>query len=320
MRVFLTGATGFIGSAIVRELIDAGHQVLGLARSDAGAETAVHSGAEVQRGSLEDVDALRTAAASADAVIHTAFDHDFSQFAMHCENDRRVIEALGSVLEGTGKSLLITSVTGIAAIEPGTVAKEEDPPVSTAVHPRASSEEAAHAVAKLGCRTLSMRMPQVHDTKKHGLWDYTMQIAREKGVAAYIGDGLNRWPAAHVLDTARLYRLALEKGQAGAVYNAVAEEGVAMHDIAGAIGQRLNAPVVSLSPEEAEQHFGWLARVVGLDLPASSEKTRHELSWNPTHPGMISDLLNATEPNFEPRLFHPEAIIRNGPDQGLKEV
>lgn len=293
MRVFLTGATGFIGSAIVHELIEAGHEVLGLARSDGGAETLGRLGAEVQRGSLEDADALRTAAASVDAVIHTAFDHDFSQFAMHCENDRRVIEGLGSVLAGTDKPLIITSVTGVAQIEPGTVAKEEDPPVSVAVHPRAASEEAAYAAAKLGCRTLVMRMPQVHDTRKHGLWDYTMQIAREKGVSAYTGDGLNRWPAAHVVDTARLYRLALEKGRAGAVYNAVAEEGVAMRDIASAIGQRLNLPVVSLSSEEAQQHFGWLARVVGLDLPASSEKTRQELNWNPTHPAMIPDLMNA---------------------------
>lgn len=293
MRVFLTGATGFIGSAIVRELIDAGHQVLGLARSDAGAQTLVHSGAEVQRGTLEDADALHAAAASADAVIHTAFDHDFSQFAMHCENDRRVIEALGSVLAGTGRPLLITSVTGIAAIEPGTVANEVDPPVSTDVHPRASSEEAAQAVTDLGCRTLVLRMPQVHDTRKHGLWDYTMQIAKEKGISAYTGDGLNRWPAAHVLDTARLYRLALEKGHAGAVYNAVAEEGVTMRDIAGAIGQRLNIPVVSLPTEEAQLHFGWLARVVGLNVPASSERTRQELNWKLTHPGMVVDLLNA---------------------------
>lgn len=212
MRVFLTGATGFIGSAIVHELIEAGHEVLGLARSDGGAETLGRLGAEVQRGSLEDADALRTAAASVDAVIHTAFDHDFSQFAMHCENDRRVIEGLGSVLAGTDKPLIITSVTGVAQIEPGTVAKEEDPPVSVAVHPRAASEEAAYAAAKLGCRTLVMRMPQVHDMRKHGLWDYTMQIAREKGVSAYTGNGLNRWPAAHVLDTARLYRLCPGEG------------------------------------------------------------------------------------------------------------
>lgn len=236
---------------------------------------------------------MRTAAASADAVIHTAFDHDFSQFAMHCEHDRRVIETLGSVLAGTDRPSIITSATGVAAIEPGAVAKEKYAPVSAAVHPRAASEEAASAAAKLGCRTLVMRMPQVHDTRKHGLWSYAMQIAREKGVSAYAGDGLNRWPAAHVLDTATLYRLALENGHAGAIYNAVAEQGVVMRDIASAIGQRLNVPVVSLSLEEAQQHFGWLARVAGLDLPASSEKTRQELNWNPMHLGMIPDLLNA---------------------------
>ncbi len=295
MRVFLTGATGFIGSAIVPELIHAGHEVVALARSEASAQTLIRSGATVQRGSLEDTNTLRTAAASVDAVIHTAFEHDFSQFAKHCENDRKVIEVFGSVLSGTDHPLIITSITGAAAIELGAVAKEDDAPVSPAVHPRAASEEAAQAIAKLGCRTLVLRMPQVHDTRKQGLWSYAMRIAREKGVSAYVGDGLNRWPAAHVRDTAQLYRLALEKGQAGAVYNAVAEEGVAMRDIAGAIGHRLNLPVVSLSEEVAQQHFGWLARAIGLNLPASSEKTRQDLNWHPQQPGMVADFLNAEE-------------------------
>ncbi len=293
MRVFFTGATGFIGSAIVSELIDAGYEVLGLARSEASAQALVRSGAKILRGSLEDLDTLRQAASSVDAVIHTAFEHDFSQFAVHCENDRKVIKTFGSVLAGTDRLLIITSITGAAAIEPGAVAKEDDVPVSSAVHPRAASEEAAALVSELGCRTVVMRMPQVHDRRKQGLWSYAMQIAREKGVSAYIGDGLNRWPAAHVLDTARLYRLALEKGEAGAVYNAVGEEGVTLRDIAGAIGQRLNLPVVSLFGEAAEEHFGWLARAVGLDLPASSEETRRKLNWHPHSPGMVLDLLNA---------------------------
>lgn len=293
MRVFLTGATGFIGSALVPELIGAGHEVLGLARSDAGSQALARVGAQVHFGSLDDSESLRAGAANVDAVIHTAFDHDFANFAMHCERDRRVIEALGSVLAGTARPLIITSVTGIAAIHPGAVAKEDDPPVSVELHPRASSEEAARVVAKLGCRVLVMRMPQVHDQRKQGLWTYLMQTAREKGVSAYIGDGLNRWPAAHVHDTAQLYRLALENGHADGVYHAVAEEGVSMRDIAGAIGQRLKVPVVSLPSDKAQQHFGWLARVVELNLPASSEKTRQDLGWHPKHPGMVSDLLHA---------------------------
>ena len=293
MRVFLTGATGFIGSAIVSELINAGHEVLGLARSDAGAQALVSVGAQVHLGSLEDLDILRDGAAAADAVIHTAFDHDFSNFAVNCEKDRKVIEALGSALAGSTRPLIITSVTGVAAVEPGAVATEDDAPVSVEVHPRASSEEAANYVAKLGCNVLVLRMPQVHDTHKHGLWTYLIETAREKGVSAYIGEGLNRWPAAHVLDTAHLYRLALEKGRAGAVYNAVAEEGLTLRDIAGAIGQRLNIPIVSLPPDGAQQHFGWLARAVALDLAASGDKTRRELDWKPNHPGMITDLRNA---------------------------
>lgn len=293
MRVFLTGATGFIGSAIVHELLDAGHEVVGLVRSDAGAEALAQFGARVQRGTLEDTDLLRTAVASVDAVIHTAFEHDFSQFEKHCENDRKVIEAFSSVLAGTDRTLIVTSITGAAAVEPGSVAREDDAPVSSAVHPRAATEEAAHAAAQLGCRTLVMRVPQVHDTRKQGLWSYAMQMARDKGASAYVGDGLNRWPAAHVHDTAQLYRLALENGRAGAVYHAVAEEGVTLRDIAGAIGQRLSLPVVSLSEEAARQHFGWLARAVSLDLPASSEKTRQSLRWNPKQPGMVADLLDA---------------------------
>jgi nucleoside-diphosphate-sugar epimerase len=290
MRVFVTGATGFIGSAIVKELKDAGHRVLGLARSDAGTQSLMAAGAEVQRGDVEDLESLRRGAAAADAVIHTAFIHDFSKFKESCELDRRAIEALGSALVGTGKLLIVTSGTGIAGSGNGRPGTESDPPVSSATFPRAATEEAAAAVARLGVRVAIMRLPQVHDTRKQGLVTYAIQVARAKGVAAYLGDGQNRWPAAHLLDTARLYRLALEKGEAGAAYHAVAEEGVAVKDIAQAIGRGLKVPVVSLAPEEAAGHFGWLAAFAGLDIPASSAQTRTKLGWNPTGPGLISDL------------------------------
>jgi nucleoside-diphosphate-sugar epimerase len=290
MRVFLTGATGFIGSAIVPDLIGAGHQVLGLARSEAGAEALLRAGAEVHRGDLDDIPSLLAGAANSDAVIHTAFNHDFSKFVANCENDRKVIEALGSVLSGSDRPLIITSGTGMANTVPGEPALEGNEIITSAGHPRAASEEAGATVADRDCRVMVMRLPQVHDTRKQGLVTYAIQAARAKGVSAYVGDGLNRWPAAHVLDTAQLYRLALEKGKAGGKYHAVAEEGVTVREIAEAIGQGLNIPVVSLSTEEAQEHFGWLATFVGFDLPASSEQTRRELGWSPNGPGMLSDL------------------------------
>jgi nucleoside-diphosphate-sugar epimerase len=297
MRVFVTGATGFIGSAIVPELIDAGHHVIGLVRSDAGAKSLAAAGAEVYRGDLEDLESLRSGAANSDAVIHTAFNHDFSKYMANCEADARVIEALGDALAGSGRLLIVTSGTGMVTSAPGIPATEHDPPASSKVIPRAASEEAAASVAARGVRVAIVRLPQVHDTVKQGLVTYGIQVAREKGVAAYVGEGLNRWPAAHLRDTARLYRLALEKAEAGATYHvdrfhAVAEEGISARAIAEVIGRGLNVPVVSLRPEEAAGHFGWLGMFVARDLPASSVHTRKKLGWNPTGPGLISDLEN----------------------------
>ena len=291
MRVFVTGATGFIGSAVVRELIDAGHQVLGLSRSDAGSQSLIAAGAQVHRGDIEDLESLRTGAANADAVIHTAFNHDFSKFVENCETDRRVIDALGSELAGTDRTLIVTSGTGMLGSTSGLPVAEDSVKVSSKVIPRAASEEAAAAAAERGCRVIVVRLPQVHDTEKQGLVTYAIRIAREKGVCAYVGDGQNRWPAAHRFDTAHLYRLALEKGVA-ATYHAVAEEGIPVKEICEVVGKGLNVPVVSLTPEQAQAHFGWLAMFAGMDLPASSAQTRKQLGWNPTGPGLIADLKN----------------------------
>jgi nucleoside-diphosphate-sugar epimerase len=290
MRVFVTGATGFIGSLVVKELIAAGHQVLGLARSDEKARALAASGAEVLHGSLEDLDSLKDAAAGSDGVIHLAFKHDFSKFVANCEDDRRVIGALGSVLAGSDRPLIVTSGTGIANTVPGQPAKEDNATISAAVIPRAASEEAAAALAAKGINVSVVRLPQIHDTVKQGLITYAIEVARAKNVSAYIGDGRNRWPAAHVLDTARLYRLALEKAEPGAKYHAVAEEGVAVREIAEVLGRRLKMRTVSIAPEEAAAHFGWLSMFAGRDSPASSEQTRKRLGWHPTGPGLIADL------------------------------
>ncbi len=292
MRVFVTGSTGFVGSAVVRELIAAGHQVLGMARSDSGAEKLRAAGVEVHRGELRDLESLRTGAAKSDAVIHTAFIHDFSNFIENCETDRRAIEALGSALAGSQRLLIVTSGTGASNARPGVPVTEDDQPLSSKVMPRAATEEAAAAIAAKGDRVAVVRLPQVHDTVKQGLITYAVQIAREKGISAYVGEGRNQWPAAHVLDTARLYRLALEKGESGVRYHAVAEQGVPVRDIAEAIGRGLKVPAVSISPEEAQGHFGWLARFVAWDIPASSKQTREKLGWNPTGPSLITDLNN----------------------------
>lgn len=292
MRVFVTGATGFIGSALVPELFGAGHQVVGLTRSDAGAKALTAAGAQAHRGDIYDLATIRAGAAQADAVIHLAFNHDFSKFAENCETDRRVIEALGETLAGTQKLLIVTSGTGMATSAAASLLTEDDPSVSAQVIPRAASEEAAAALAAQGLRVAIVRLPQVHNTVKQGLVTYAIQMAREKGASAYVGDGRNRWPAAHVSDVARLYRLALEKTGARATYHAVAEEGVPVRDIVEAIGRGLNVPVVSITPEQAPAHFGWLAHFVGWDIAASSAKTRAALGWNPTGPGLLTDLSN----------------------------
>ena len=290
MRVFITGATGFIGSAVVRELLDANHQVLGLARSDAGAQSLSAAGAEVHRGDITDLESLRSGAANADAVIHTAFIHDFSKFKEVCEVDKKAIETLGAVLQGSDRPLIVTS--GLAGLVNGRAATEQDPapPVGDS-YPRASEQTAA-ALAERGVRTLIVRLPQVHDTAKQGLVSYAIAIDREKGTSAYIGEGRNRWAAVHVLDAARLYRLALEKGEPGARYHAVAEEGVTLRDIAEAIGRGLKVPVVSVTPEQAPAHFGWLAGFATWDLTGSSEFTQQKLGWHPTGPTLITDLDN----------------------------
>jgi nucleoside-diphosphate-sugar epimerase len=290
MRVFVPGATGFIGSALVRELIDAGHPVLGLARSDAGAQSLTAAGAQVQRGDLENLDSLRSGAAASGAVIHLAFIHDFSKFRENCEIDRRAIETLGDALAGSDRPLLVTS--GLALIAHGRLATENDPPWPLSDHYPRASEHVAAALEKRGVRSIVVRLPQVHDTKKQGLVSYTIQFARQKGTAAYIGEGLNRWAAVHVSDAAHLYRLALEKGHTGARYHAIAEEGVTARDIAEAIGRGLKVPAVSITPEQAPEYFGPLAPFAPLDLQGSSAQTRQELGWNPTGPTLLTDLEN----------------------------
>jgi nucleoside-diphosphate-sugar epimerase len=289
MRVFLTGATGFIGSAIVPELIKAGHQVIGLARSDANAQTLRAAGAEVHRGDLEDVASLRSGAAKADAVIHTGFIHEFSRFQEVCDIDKRAIEALGSPLAGSARPLIITSGTAMGTAVPGQAATEDYANFNHP-NPRVASEVAAASVAERGVDVRVVRLPQVHDPLKQGLITPLIELAREKGVSVYLDEGRNRWPAVHRLACAQLYRLALERGAAGARYNAVAEEGVPLKDIAEAIGRRIKVPVASKSSAAAAEHFGWLAMFAGFDMPASSALTQTRLGWRPTGPGVIADI------------------------------
>jgi nucleoside-diphosphate-sugar epimerase len=286
MRVFITGATGFIGSVVMKELIGAGHQVLGLTRSEAGAKALSAAGAEVNHGTLEDLESLRRGAAASDAVIHLAFIHDFSKFKENCEIDKRAIEALGSVLVGSNRPLIVASGTGGLTLS-GQVATEESVLPANPPFPRVSEQT---ALSLKDVNASIMRLPQVHDPVKQGLVTYAIAVAREKGISAYVGNGANRWAAAHVSDVGRLYRLALEKHEAGAKYHAVAEEGVAMRDIAEVIGRGLKVPVKSIRPEDAPAHFGWLSMFACLDLPASSTLTRKKLGWNPTGPGLIADL------------------------------
>lgn len=290
MRVFVTGATGFIGSAVVPELIDAGHQVVGLARSDASAAALVAAGAEAQRGTLDDLNSLRAGAAAADGVIHLAFIHDFSDFAAAAQADRIAIETLGAVLEGSDRPLVI--VSGMLGLPMGRVGTEQDMPESTATAgPRLAGTQAALALAERGVRSSIVRLaPTVHGEGDHGFVATLIGIAREKGVSGYIGDGSNRWPAVHRLDAAPLFRLALEHAPAGSVLHGVAEEGVPTRRIAEVIGQHLSLPVVTIAPEDAAGHFGWLGSFFGADVPASSELTRKRMQWQPTHPGLLDDL------------------------------
>jgi nucleoside-diphosphate-sugar epimerase len=290
MRVFLTGATGFVGSAIVQELIRSGHQVLGLARSDATAKSLVQRGAEVHRGDLDDLESLRAGAQMAQAVIHTAFNHDFSKFRASVEADRRVIEALGAALEGSKSPLIVTSAIGV--LPRGRLATEETAPATgPTANPRAASEEAAAAVAARGVRVSVVRLPpSVHGDGDHGFVPILIRIARDKGASVYADEGRNLWPAVHRLDAAHLYRLVLEKGATSAKYHAVAEEGVQFRDIAGVIGRRLNVPVVSKNAEEAAKHFGWFAHFAAMDIKASSQQTRRQLGWQPEQAELLLDL------------------------------
>lgn len=292
MRVFVTGATGFVGTAIVQELLAAGHQVLGLARSDASAQKLIEAGAEVHRGDLEDLESLRSGAAQSDGVIHAGFIHDFTRFKEVCEVDKTAIETIGDVLAGSDRPLIVTS--GTALVSPGKLATEDIIPPFNPAWPRAS-EQAADKVAALGVRTAVIRLsPSVHgDDDKHGFVPILVNIAREKGISAYIGDGQNRWNAVHRLDAAHLYRLALENAEPGARYHASAEEAITVKTIAEAIGKQLNFPVVPVMPEAAAEHFGWFSQMAAIDCPASSVWTQEHIKWRPTHATLLTDIENS---------------------------
>lgn len=289
MNIFLTGATGFVGSHIVPQLLAAGHTVAGLTRSEAGARRLVKVGAEAHHGSIQDLASLRAGAERADAVIHTAFDHDFANYHANCEKDRQVIAAMGEVLHGSDRPFLVTSATVLGDNGDGHPAVESayypDHPI-----PRIATEQAGEALLQAGVDLRVIRLPQVHDPVKQGLVTPYIDHARQTGTVAYVDDGEQRWCAGHVADVARLYALVLEKGQKGARYHAVGEEGVPFRSIAGAVALGLNLPLVSLSGAAAQEHFGWLSMFVGLDKAASSQWTRAQLDWEPSGPGLIADL------------------------------
>ncbi|SOC85218.1 Nucleoside-diphosphate-sugar epimerase [Ensifer adhaerens] len=289
MRIFLTGATGFIGSAVIPELLAAGHSVTGVTRSDAGAEALEKAGVTPFRGTLEEPDGLRAGAMAADAVMHLAFDHDFSRFVENCEKDRRVIAALGAALEGSNRPLLITSGTGLGGGHHGELARED---VTNFDHPnpRVASEQAAEELLKRGINVSVVRLPQVHDTRRQGLISPLIETARARGVSAYVGEGTNRWPAGHLSDVARLYLLAIERAERGARYHAVGEEGISAKAIAEALGRGMKLPVAAIAPDQAAEHFGWMGGFVNLDFPASSAITQEKLGWTPTGPTLLADL------------------------------
>jgi nucleoside-diphosphate-sugar epimerase len=289
MGIFVTGATGWVGSAVVEDLIAAGHRVSGLCRSDKGAEALAAAGAKAHRGSLQDLDSLKSGVAQSDGVIHLAFNHDFAKFAENGVDEKRAIEAIGAALIGSSRPLIVTN--GMAALSPGQVVTEQTPPpADSPAFPR-NPEAIVATLAKRGVRATTVRLPvSVHGQGEHGFVSRIIALAREKGVSPYIGDGLNRWPAAHRTDAARVYRLAIERAAEGGPFHAVAEEGVPFKEIVEVIGRRLNVPVVSLPAEEAAHHFGWFATFAGVDCPAASERTRSLLGWKPVQPGLIADI------------------------------
>jgi nucleoside-diphosphate-sugar epimerase len=290
MRVFLTGATGFIGSFLVPELIGAGHHVVGLSRSEAGAEALTRAGADVFRGDVNDLDALRPAAEAADGVVHVAFNHDYSNLRQSSEDDRKVILTLGEALAGSDRPLVVASGTGLVRSRAGVPAQESDPHVTSAEFPRAATEEATDDLVARGGRVIVVRLPQVHDTRRFGRISQHIQLARRHGRVVYIGEGTNRLPAVHVTDAVRAFRLALENGHAGGHYHAVSEDGVALRDIAEAIGTALKLPVESITTPEAPEYFGVLAGLVPIDLAASGTLTREQLDWQPVGPDLLTDL------------------------------